>query len=290
MPDTLRFFDLDPARSDPAASAVRLLPIPFERTTSYGQGTGGGPAACLTASQQVELWDEELGYDPSVAGIATLPSLVSEESDLDRAVAGLESAVAERLEDDRLLIAVGGEHTVTVPCYRAAANRWGPLGVVQFDAHADLRDTYQGSPLSHACVMRRLLDEGAETLAIGIRSLSEPEAELVAARDLAVVWGSELERLRPEAFEALLDRLPPRLYLTFDVDYFDPSLVPGTGTPEPGGGQWYPTLALLRTLFRRKAVVAADVVELAPLEGQRHSEFLAAKLLYKLAGYWLAER
>lgn len=290
MPDTLRFFDLDAARSDPATSAVRLLPIPFERTTSYGHGTAAGPAACLVASQQVELWDEELGRDPSVAGIATLPPLVSEQAELERAVADLETAVAERLEDDRLLIAVGGEHTLTVPCYRAAAARWGSLGVVQFDAHADLRETYQDSRLSHACVMRRLLDEGAETLAIGIRSLSEPEAELMAARDLAVVWGSELERFRPDAFEALLDRLPTRLYLTFDVDYFDPSLLPGTGTPEPGGGEWYPTLALLRTLFRTKEVVAADVVELAPLEGQRHSQFLTAKLLYKLAGYWLDDR
>lgn len=287
MTDSPRFFDLDAERSDPSSSAVRILPIPFERTTSYGHGTAGGPDAVLAASQQVELWDEELGRDPSVDGIATLPPLLVEESELETAVAELERAVARLLDDDRFLVAVGGEHTVTVPCYRAAARRWGPLGVVQFDAHADLRDSYRDSSLSHACVMRRLLDDGAETLAIGIRSLSQPEAELVAERGLSVVWGSDLEQLRPAAFEALLDRLPPRVYLTFDLDYFDPSLLPGTGTPEPGGGLWYPTLDLLRTLFRHKEVVAADVVELAPLEGQRHSEFVAAKLLYKLAGYWL---
>lgn len=290
MPGSPRFFDLDAERSSLERSRVRILPLPFERTTSYGRGTAGGPEAVLRASQQVELWDEELGGDPSRAGIATLPAARSTAADLDTALDELQTAVSRQLDGDHLLIALGGEHTVTVPCFRAATARWGELGVVQFDAHADLRDRYQGTRYSHACVMRRLLEEGASSLAIGIRSLSEPEAGLIAERGLAVVWGHQLADLTPQRFAALLDRLPERVYLTFDIDYFDPALVPGTGTPEPGGGQWHPTLALLRELMRRRTVVAADVVELAPLAGQEVSEFVAARLVYKLAAYWLENR
>jgi agmatinase len=136
--------------------------------------------------------------------------------------------------------------------------------------------------------MRRIIDDELPTLAVGIRSLSEPEAALVHEREMPVVWGHELPSLEDARWRELLAALPDRVYLTFDLDYFDPSLVPATGTPEPGGGAWNPTMGLLKTLFETKEVVAIDCVELAPIPGHPSSEFVAAKLVYKCIGYWLA--
>jgi agmatinase len=196
----------------------------------------------------------------------------------------LAAEARRHLAAGKFLVTLGGEHSLTQAPVAAARQVFGEIGVVQFDAHADLREEFEGTPFSHASVMKRVVDLGVPTLAVGIRSLSEPEARLVDERRLPVVWGHEMERAA-ERFPAMLARLPERVYLTFDVDYFDPALVPATGTPEPGGGTWHPTLALLRQLFRDKTVVAMDVVELAPIGGQPASDFLAAKLIYKCLGY-----
>jgi agmatinase len=266
------------------ASRVAVLPVPFERTTSYGKGTAAGPAAILRASQSMELWDEELGSEPYRLGIATLPAFLPEPFDMEEALAELQEEARCQLAAGKFLVVLGGEHSLTIAPVRAARRVHGEIGVVQFDAHADLREQFEGTPYSHASVMRRVVEDGFSTLAIGIRSLSSPEAALVRERRLPVVWGHELPGAG-ERLGELLDALPEKVYLTFDIDFFDPSLVPATGTPEPGGGLWYPTLALLRELFRRKTVVAMDLVELAPLGGQPASDFLAAKLIYKCLGY-----
>jgi agmatinase len=155
---------------------------------------------------------------------------------------------------------------------------------VQFDAHSDLREEFEGTPYSHASVMKRIVDAGVPTLAVGIRSLSAPEARLIREKSLPVIWGHQLDRAE-ELFPKMLADLPEKIYLTFDIDYFDPALVPATGTPEPGGGHWYPTLRLLRHLFQTKTVVAMDLIELAPVGGHPASDFLAAKLIYKCLGY-----
>ncbi len=285
MPDALpAFLEPDaPAPSDDEAAAA-ILPLPYERTTSWGRGAAGGPRALLEASRYLELWDEELELDPSARGILTLPAPELPE-EAEAALAAIRAAADRHQEPGRFLVGLGGEHTVTLPLVRAAAARFGDLGVVQFDAHADLRDEYEGTRFSHACVMRRVLDEGLPSLAVGVRSLSAPEARLVRERRLPTVWGHELAALGTERFAALLAALPERVYLTFDLDFFDPSLAPATGTPEPGGGLWYPTLALLRELFARKRVVAMDLVELAPIAGAPATDFLAAKLVYKCVGY-----
>lgn len=271
-------------------SRAVVLPVPFERTVSYGKGTGRGPAAIIRASHFVETWDEELETDCSRRGIATLPPLRPRARDLGKALAEVEGEVTRHLARGKFVVTLGGEHSLSVAPVKAAKRTAegeigsGEIGVVQFDAHADLRDEYEGTPWSHACVMRRIVELGVPTLAVGIRALSEPEAAVVRERSLAVIWGHQLERAE-RRFASLLDRLPERVYLTFDVDYFDPSLVPATGTPEPGGGLWYPTLDLLRELFRRKRVLAMDVVELAPKPGWPASDFVAAKLVYKCLGY-----
>jgi len=281
---------LEAADADYERARVAVLPVPFERTVSYGHGTSAGPAAILRASQSMELWDEELRAEPYRLGIATLPPFLPEAFDLGEAMAEIQAEAAGHLAAGKFLVTLGGEHSLTIAPVRAArreVERGGAtLGVVQFDAHADLREEYEGTRHSHASVMRRVVEDGVPTLAVGIRSLSTPEAELVRARDLPVVWGSELEDpATPGRFAELLAALPESVYLTFDVDYFDPALIPATGTPEPGGGRWWPTLALLRALFRAKRVVAMDLVELAPIGGLPASDFLAAKLVYKCLGY-----
>jgi len=281
---------LEAADADYERARAAVLPVPFERTVSYGHGTSAGPAAILRASQSMELWDEELGSEPYRQGIATLPPFLPEAFDLGEAMAELQAEAAGHLAAGKFLVTLGGEHSLTIAPVRAAREEierdGGALGVVQFDAHADLREEFEGTPYSHASVMRRVVEDGLPTLAVGIRSLSTPEADLVRERGLPVIWGSELDDpATPGRFAELLAALPDAVYLTFDIDYFDPSLVPATGTPEPGGGRWWPTLALLRTLFRTKRVVAMDLVELAPVANLPASDFLAAKLVYKCLGY-----
>jgi len=286
---------LDDADADYGPARMVVLPVPFERTVSYGRGTAEGPAAILRASQNMELYDEETGGEAYRQGIATLPPFLPEHPELAEALSELEAECRRHLEAGKFLVTLGGEHSLTIAPVRAArrhlAARGAALGVVQFDAHADLREAYEGTPYSHAAVMSRVVEEGLPTLAVGLRSLSAPEGEVIRARNLAVIWGWELDEPgTAERFARHLDALPDDVYLTFDIDYFDPALVPATGTPEPGGGRWWPTLRLLRTLFERKRVVAMDVVELAPLAGVPASDFVAARLVYKCAGYLDAGR
>jgi agmatinase len=289
LPDTYGLLEAEDSAYE--TSRVAVLPVPFERSTTYGKGTSAGPAAILRASQAMELYDEELDSEPYRLGIATLPAFLPESFGMEEALAELQGEARGILAEGKFLVTLGGEHSLTLAPVRAAGEVFGgpeEVGVVQLDAHADLRQSYDGTPYSHASVMRRVVEDGFPTVAVGLRSLSAPEAELIRRRRLPVVWGRELAGCRAR-FRERLDELPERVYLTFDIDYFDPSLVPATGTPEPGGGTWHPTLELLRDLFQAKTVVAMDLVELAPLGGQPASDFLAAKLIYKCLGY-LQER
>jgi agmatinase len=225
----------------------------------------------------MELYDQELRCEPAEIGIATLPPFLPEAFDLGEAMAELESECRRHLSAGKFLLTLGGEHSLSIAPIRAAKRRFGDLGVVQFD---------EGTPYSHAAVMRRVHDEHLPSLPIGIRSLSKPEAEFAHEAGIPIVWAEELDELDGGRLDRLLAALPEQVYLTFDIDYFDPALVPGTGTPEPGGGAWHPTLRLLRQIFATKRVVAMDLVELAPIGGQPASDFVAAKLAYKCLGYW----
>jgi agmatinase len=280
---------LSPEQSAYATSRVAVLPVPFERTVSYGRGTANGPAAILRASQSMELYDEELGGETAEIGITTLPPFLPEAFELGEAMTELEEECTRHMAAGKFLVTIGGEHSLTIAPVRAARQVFGDIGIVQFDAHTDLRESFEGTAYSHASVMRRVADERVPSLPIGIRSLSKPEAEFAMEAGIPIAWASELDGLG-ERFDQLLATLPEQVYLTFDIDYFDPSLVPATGTPEPGGGAWYPTLRLLDRLFERKRVVAMDLVELAPIGGQPASDFVAAKLIYKCLGYWARGR
>ena len=200
---------LDPADSEYARSRVAILPVPFERTTSYGKGTAAGPAAILRASQAMELWDEELESEPYRIGIATLPPFLPEAFDLETALAELQAECRRHLAAGKFLVTLGGEHSLSIAPIRAARQVHGEIGVVQFDAHADLRADFDGTPYSHASVMRRVHEDGIPHLAIGVRSLSAPEAELVREQNLPVLWGHQLEQAEAR-LEALLRGSPKR--------------------------------------------------------------------------------
>jgi len=284
------FLDLEDSLCDPVSSPVVVLPVPLERTTSYIHGTAAGPAAILEASQQVELYDEELRSEPCKEGIATSPALTDQGQSMPAFLESLNDTVRGFLESNKFVLSLGGEHTLTQAPVAAALSVHGAIGVVQFDAHADLRNTFEGTPLSHACVMRRVHEMGIPALGVGIRSLSPAEAEFIDRQRLSMIWGQELADLSLSRFRRSLRDLPRKIYLTFDVDFLDPSLIPATGTPEPGGGFWWPTLALLRILFEEKEVVAMDLVELAPIADQRASDFAIARLAYKCIAYRQAAR
>ena len=286
------FLGLDEEQSDFARAGVVLLPVPYEATTSYGGGTRGGPGAIIESSRYIELYDQELDADPYEIGICTLPSLELSGAGPEQALRELRESydALRRGAPDKFIIMLGGEHSISSApilswvdalAERAAKKR---LSVLQFDAHTDLRTEYEGSPFSHASVMFRVLDR-VDLVSVGIRALTREERELSRARDNVHIFLADDIHAQDKWQNQVLERLGPDVYLSFDVDCFDPALVPSTGTPEPGGLQWYPVLKLLRRVFRERNVLAADVVELAPLPGLNAPDFLVAKLVYKMIGY-----
>jgi len=287
------FLGLPEEARRPAASRVHVLPVPLERTVSYGAGTAAGPAAIIEASRQVELFDRALGGEPALAyGIHTLPPIPVERGTVEEILARVQAAVAGIAAAGKLPVVLGGEHTVTIGPVRAlAAARGGargtPLAVVQVDAHADLRGEYQGSPYSHACVMRRLVEEtGCELTQVGIRSLCAEEDAFIKGQP-GRVRTFFAEEIHADPAGGWLGELAARLagrsvYLTIDVDGLDPSVVPATGTPEPGGLSWQQATALLETVAAAAGrIVGIDCVELAPSPGLHAADFAVAKLLYR---------
>lgn len=268
------------------AAPVVVLPVPYEATVSYMGGTRFGPRRILEASRYIELYDHELDTEPHEIGIHTLPELVLSGAGPAEALAELRRAFDALLARDKFVIMLGGEHSISGPPIEAHADRLGTgrtLSVLQLDAHGDLRAEYEGTPLSHACVMHRV-HERVRLVPVGIRAITREERELIRRRGIPTIFAHELD-----AAGAWIDRavnaLGDDVYITIDVDYFDPALVPATGTPEPGGGQWYPTLRLLERVFAERRVVGVDVVELAPIPGVVAPDFLVAKLVYKLIAF-----
>jgi len=277
------FLALDEKVSWKEAKTV-ILPVPLELTTTYMKGTGRGPHALLEASHQVELFDDELKSETYQEGIATLPPMSFLRDNPEKALDGIEKRVSEILQEKKRLVIVGGEHTVTVPVVRAYRKLYSKLSVLHLDAHADLRDSYEGSRYNHACVMARIF-ELCPFVSVGIRSLSGEEASFIRQHALSVY---DMHRMREETHwtETSIACLGEDIYVTLDLDVFDPSVMPAVGTPEPGGMGWNDVLGYLREVFKRKHVVGLDVVELSPRTGAEYASFAAAKLLYRLIGYW----
>lgn len=266
-------------------AGVIVFPVPYETTVSYMGGTRHGPRGIIQASRYVELYDHELDAEPYHIGVHTLPELHLSGAGPEVALAQLREAMDQFVLTGKFVIMLGGEHSLSAPPIQAHAARLGKgkrLSVLQLDAHADLRPAYEGTPHSHASVMYRV-HEQVDIVPVGIRSLTAEERALMRARNIPVIFGHEL------ADHTWIDRavgaLGPDVYITIDVDFFDPAIMPSTGTPEPGGGWWDPTIKLLERVFRERNVVGCDVVELAPRPGLAAPDFLAAKLVYKLIGF-----
>jgi agmatinase len=246
-------------------------------------GTAEGPESIIDASYHLEIYDEELDREPSDLGICTLESLKMP-ADGAEMVQTIFKTTNDLLAKDKFIISVGGDHSITTGYCKALRDKYPTLSVIQLDAHADLRHSYEGSIYSHASVMARIREMTTQTLQLGIRSMSKPEADLVKNKELSLYT---MDMIRGAAFnlESALEKLPDPVFITFDVDVFDWSVVRSTGTPEPGGLLWDETLDMLRTIFRKKNIVGFDVVELSHDKSDPNSAFAVAKLIYKMIGY-----
>ena len=250
-----------------------VIPAPYEKTVSYGEGTAQGPEAILEASFQLEAYD---GVScPCTHGIFTHPEAATLEE--------ISEAVSAVLKLGGIPVVLGGEHTVTYGALQAFKQAGTEFGVVQFDAHADLRDTYNGDPLSHACVMRRAVEMDIPLFQIGVRALSLHEVQLREERNIPHLDGYDIG-LNGIPAHLLPDGFPEKVYVTFDLDALDPSIMPSTGTPEPGGLDWFHTFKSMEQIAADKTVIGYDVVELAPIEKLHAPDFLAARLVYNFMG------
>ena len=267
-----------------------IIPFGLEHSVSYGSGTALGPQAIVRASHQVELFDEELWCEPFRSFRLETLKAPHISQDLEAALRQLEELVRTALTRDQFPLILGGEHSLTAGAIRPFVERYPDLVVLQFDAHADLRDGYEGEHYSHAAAMRRVLDhEGVQLVSVGIRNISAEEIPFLEANRerISIFWAKDKSRWSLEEIVAPLKGRP--IYITFDLDGFDQSLMPATGTPEPGGLFFQETLEILRASSCEGRIVGADIVELAPIPGFHACEFLAAKLGYKLLSYALTK-
>lgn len=265
----------------PGEAFFHVLPVPYEATVSYGGGTGLGPAAILEASWQLEEWDGK--SKPCDLGIYTAPpvDMVGTEAEVMEKIA---QATKELVEQGGFPIALGGEHSVTYGVIKGLlAAGIEDIGVVQIDAHADLREAYEGNPYSHASVMKRVVDLDIPLYQLGIRAYCEEEME---ARKKHGVYYQDADELVPNNIQAieLPESFPKHVFFTLDIDGMDPSVFPSTGTPVPGGLSWYQTLALFESVVKQRKVIGFDIMEFAPIKGFHAYEFSASLLTYKMMG------
>lgn len=284
------FLGEEGADRPPDEAKAVVVPFGLEETVSYGGGTASGPEAIIAASPELEMFDEELWREPfRDFGVATLESPRRIDRPIAAALLKVESLIGRLLDEEKFPLLLGGEHSVTIGAVKAFAKRFPDLAVFQIDAHTDLRDGYRGERLSHAAAMRRVLDNpGVRLVSAGIRNISAEEAEFFDAnRDrISIHWARERQSWDLDEMVQPLAGRP--VYLTFDVDALDASLMPATGTPEPGGLSFEEATALIRAVSKAGRIVGADVVELAPIPELHACEFTAAKIAYKILTYALS--
>jgi agmatinase len=265
-------------------SRVLIFPVAYEGTVSFGAGTGAGAMASVDASRNMELYEEETDAEVYKIGIHTLEEFAPLDTPAEM-MNGLYERAKELLKADKFLCMLGGEHSVSAPVIRAHAEAFHNVSILQIDAHADLRDEYDGTPHSHASIMARSVkDLKIPAVQVGIRSLSAEEAKSLADLPTRVFWAKDIVG-RTDWIDSAIDSLTENVYLTIDIDGLDPSLVPTTGTPEPGGLGWYEVLTLIRRLAEKRRVVGMDLVEFSKTENSDASAFLCAKLVYKSLAY-----
>jgi agmatinase len=282
------YFGISEEFSSQENSRVAIVPVPYEATVSYGRGTSGGPAAILEASQQVELFDEELWIEPYKVGIHTAEAVHMDTvtGDTEKPFDQLKQAITPIIEFNKFPIVIGGEHSLTLGAVNACVDRYPDLSILQIDAHADCRESYEGNPYSHASVSYHLYKALPQPLItqVGIRNISAGEVEWMEREKprINIFWARHQDKWN---FQEIINTLSDNVYLTIDIDGLDSTIMPATGTPEPGGMTWYQLMELIKQLCIKKNVVAADLVEFSPMPGFHAPDFLCAKLIYKLIGY-----
>ncbi|MDT8324106.1 MAG: agmatinase [Bacteroidota bacterium] len=281
------FLGLDDEHSTLPASEIAIVQAPYEHTVSYGKGTAGGPAAILEASHFVEFWDEEFQRELAFEkGIATLEA-IDFRGTVDRAALDIiEQQVAALLEENKFVVTLGGEHSISTAPIKAHLDRYPDMTVLQIDAHSDLRESYENSPWSHASVMARVCEflPPERLVQAGIRAQCREEFERIERDGIQTFFAWEIRQgiFGQSWKERVLDACGENVYITFDIDGLDPSIMPATGTPEPGGLLWDETIQLMKMIGKHRRIVGFDLVELAPMETLRWPDFLAAKLVTKM--------
>jgi len=267
------------------ASRILIWPVSYEGTVSYGTGTGAGAMAIVDASRNMELYEEETDSEVYKLGIHTLEEFKPRDTP-EAMMNELYERTKELLGAGKFICMLGGEHSVSAPIIKAHSEKYSDLSVLQIDAHADLRDTYDGTPHSHASIMARVVkDLQIPSVQVGIRSISGDEARaLNDGLPTKIFWARNIVG-RTDWIDDAVDSLSSQVYLTIDIDGLDPSIVPTTGTPEPGGLGWYETLALIRRIAEKKTIVGMDLVEYSYAENYDSPAFLCSKLVYKTLAY-----
>lgn len=263
---------------------ISIISAPLANTVSWIGGTDNGPAAIIEASPALEVFDDELLFETVRAGIETLPPLNFFGLTSEAALQRICKEVWGELQKERFPVVLGGEHTVSIAAVAACAKKYPDLHVVQFDAHLDLRDSYEDDPLSHACVMHRIDDLSIPFTQIGVRSFSKEEYQLVQLYNLQPFYADRI-KTGSDLIEEICKEINGPVYITFDVDCFDPTIMPTTGTPEPNGLFWNEVIHLIKGVAKSKQVVGLDFVEFAPCPGGHHAAFTVAKLIYRTLGY-----
>jgi agmatinase len=268
-----------------------VIPFPVDMTTTYMAGTRNGPRAILDASSHMELFDEENKIEPYRSGIFVSAEIPATTAGPVAALKEVERRVTAISKAGKVPILLGGEHSGTAAAVAALRKKHGELTVLQFDAHADLRDEYLGTPHNHACVGRRIVDTGAKLVQVGIRSMSEEEDRyLKKAEEVKTFYASEVRDNVADVTKGIVSSLEGNVYITIDLDVFDPGIMPAVVTPEPGGLTWFEVIDILRDVMRADCnVVGFDVMELAPIAGMGAPDYMAARLCYRLMG-WLVAR
>lgn len=281
---TIGFCGLPCEPAEYGKASIVVLPIPFDKTSTWIKGADKGPAALIDASRFLEFYDIETDSEVIDNGIFTADPIRSSLS--NSLILKTESAVSRYLADNKFVVALGGEHSVSIGVMKAYAKHFNDLSVLHLDAHADTRDSYEGSPYNHACVIARAREHTRNIVSVGIRSMDAIERE---GMDRKRVFFANRIYDSNSWIPNVVGLLSDTVYITIDVDVFDPGIMPSTGTPEPGGLGWYQVLMLLRAVSKKKRIVGFDVVELCP-SSNRASDFLAAKLVYTLLSYIFANR
>ena len=277
----MNFGGIPPIYTDYSKSPIVILPVPFDATSTWIKGADRGPDAILEASANMELYDIDTDTEVYLKGIHTAEPVIVDSSPEELAVKVHES-VSRFLSDGKFVVTLGGEHSVTIGAVQAFAAKIPGISVLQIDAHTDLRPEYEGSRFNHACVMARVR-ELCPIVQVGIRSMDVIEKPYISAD--RIFYAKDIVGADKSWIDNVIDRLSDQVYVTIDLDGFDPSIVPATGTPEPGGLFYYDVINLIRKLISRKDVVGFDVVELCPMDGNKASDFLASKLIYQLLSY-----